>query len=161
PRSSAPATRSTPTRPRPAPPSPRGTRSAATATGTPSSPASRTPTSSVACASTSRPGGRSPGPPPPRTSRRRTGRTTRPCSAPAAVGFPYPAVWAGAPSDSTNPGASAITPRVLGPARPGSIILLHVQGQTAAALPAILSGLRARGLQQSTLPELFHAAGWQ
>lgn len=82
-------------------------------------------------------------------------------AAAGAEGFRYTVLWDVDPSDYTNPGASAITSRVLGPARPGSIILLHVQGQTAAALPAILSGLRARGLQQSTLPELFHAAGWQ
>jgi len=81
-------------------------------------------------------------------------------TAAGAEGFRYTVIWDVDPSDYRNPGASAIASRVLGPARPGSIILLHVQGQTAAALPVILSGLRARGLQQSTLPELFHAAGW-
>lgn len=82
-------------------------------------------------------------------------------TAAGAEGFGYTVLWDVDASDYRNPGASAIASRVLGPARPGSIILLHVQGQTAAALPAILSGLRARGLQQSTLPELFHAAGWR
>ena len=31
--------------------------------------------------------------------------------------------------------------------------------QTAAALPAILSGLKARGYKCASLPEMFHAAG--
>ena len=33
--------------------------------------------------------------------------------------------------------------------------------QTAAALPAILSGLRARGYKAVSLPELFRAAGYR
>jgi len=76
------------------------------------------------------------------------------------LGFRYTVIWDVDPQDWTSPGSGAIASRVLGSARPGSIILLHVRSQTAAALPSILAGLRARGLQQSTMPELLHAAGW-
>lgn len=75
-------------------------------------------------------------------------------------GFRYTVIWDVDPNDWTDPGASTIAARVLGAVRPGSIVLLHVKGQTAAALPAILAGLRARGLQQSSLSELFRANGW-
>jgi len=43
--------------------------------------------------------------------------------------------------------------------RPGSIVCMHLTPQTAAALPAILRGLRARGFKCVSLPELFRAAG--
>ncbi|MER6304435.1 polysaccharide deacetylase family protein, partial [Kitasatospora sp. NPDC001539] len=58
-------------------------------------------------------------------------------------------LWSVDPADWSRPGSGAIQSRVLGPVRPGSVILLHDGGgdrsQTAAALPAILSGLKARG----------------
>ena len=81
-------------------------------------------------------------------------------AAAGTAGYRYTVIWDVDPNDWTNPGSAAIASRVLGSARPGSIILMHVQDQTAAALPTILSGLRDRGLQQVSLAELFHAAGW-
>lgn len=77
-----------------------------------------------------------------------------------AAGYRYTVLWDVDPNDWGNPGSSVIASRVLSAARPGSIILLHVQDQTAAALPTILGGLRARGLQPVSVAELFHAAGW-
>lgn len=54
--------------------------------------------------------------------------------------------------------AEKLAARVLEHARPGSIILLHpwarANAPTRAALPAILAGLRARGLRMVTVPEL-------
>jgi hypothetical protein len=51
-----------------------------------------------------------------------------------------------------------IVDRVLSNARPGSIILLHdgyfFRWQTAQALPAIITGLRARGFTLATLPQV-------
>lgn len=76
------------------------------------------------------------------------------------LGFRYTVIWDIDPQDWTSPGAGTIASRVLGSTRPGSIVLLHVKSQTASALPTILAGLRARGLQPSTMPELLHAAGW-
>jgi len=60
--------------------------------------------------------------------------------------------------DYTLPGAAAIAERALAGARPGAIILLHDGGgdrsQTIAALPAIVRGLRRRGLEPVTIPRL-------
>jgi peptidoglycan/xylan/chitin deacetylase (PgdA/CDA1 family) len=64
--------------------------------------------------------------------------------------------------DSDRPGAEVIARRVLERARPASILLLHDgdgydplgdRTQTAAALPLIIDGLRARGFAFVTIPE--------
>lgn len=58
--------------------------------------------------------------------------------------------------DYTDPGAAAVRRTVLARIRPGSVVSLHLGHQgTAEALPAILAGLRARGLQAVTATELF------
>jgi peptidoglycan-N-acetylglucosamine deacetylase len=56
------------------------------------------------------------------------------------------------------PGVQAIVNSALAGAHPGAIILMHDGGgnrsQTIAALPAIVKGLRARGLRPVTVPQL-------
>jgi peptidoglycan/xylan/chitin deacetylase (PgdA/CDA1 family) len=65
-------------------------------------------------------------------------------------------LWSVDPAD-WQPGISAqmITQRVLAAVRPGSIVILHDGGgdrtATLAALPAIVRGIKARGLQLVTL----------
>ncbi|HJD82880.1 polysaccharide deacetylase family protein [Kitasatospora aureofaciens] len=58
-------------------------------------------------------------------------------------------LWSVDPADWSRPGTGAIQSRVLRNVRPGSVILMHDGGgdrsQTAAALPTILSTLKARG----------------
>ena len=60
--------------------------------------------------------------------------------------------------DWAKPGADAIVSNALTRVRPGSIILMHDGGgdrsQTVAALPQIISGLRARGYRLVTVPRL-------
>ena len=62
------------------------------------------------------------------------------------------------PRDWSRPGVTAIVRRALD-ARDGQIIALHDAGgdreQTVQALPLIVKGLRARGLEPVTLDELF------
>ena len=65
------------------------------------------------------------------------------------------------PRDWSAPGAGVIAQRVLSHVHPGAIVVMHLRGQTAAALPSILSGLRARGYKAVSLPELFRAAGYR
>lgn len=72
-----------------------------------------------------------------------------------AAGYSYTVLWDVDPFDWMNPGASTIASRVLSSTRAGSIILLHTTGQTVQALPAILRGLKARGLKPVTLHEMF------
>lgn len=61
-----------------------------------------------------------------------------------------PVLWDADGDDWTGIGARQISRRVLAEVHPGAIILLHdgggMRGATAAALPAIVRGLRARGL---------------
>ncbi len=67
-------------------------------------------------------------------------------------------LWSTDTSDYTLPGVRAIVRRALQGAHPGAIILLHDAGgnrvQTIAALPAIVRGLRRRGLTPVTIPRL-------
>jgi peptidoglycan/xylan/chitin deacetylase (PgdA/CDA1 family) len=59
--------------------------------------------------------------------------------------------WDIDPSDYLKPPASVITQRVLSALHPGAIVIFHDGGgdrsQTVAALPSIISGIRARGYQ--------------
>jgi peptidoglycan/xylan/chitin deacetylase (PgdA/CDA1 family) len=67
-------------------------------------------------------------------------------------------LWNVDPSDYSQPGAAAIEGRVLAQVQPGSIIISHdgggPRGQTLAAYPGIIRGLRARGYRIVTIPEL-------
>jgi peptidoglycan-N-acetylglucosamine deacetylase len=67
-------------------------------------------------------------------------------------------LWSVDTADYTVPGTEAIVQRALAGAKPGAIILMHDAGgnrtETIAALPAIVSGLRKRGLHPVTVPRL-------
>jgi peptidoglycan/xylan/chitin deacetylase (PgdA/CDA1 family) len=66
--------------------------------------------------------------------------------------------WDVDPTDWATPGSAAVYSRVVGAARPGSIILMHdgggPRGGTLAALPAIIDTLRARGYRFATVSAL-------
>lgn len=67
-------------------------------------------------------------------------------------------LWSTDTSDYTMPGVQAIVHSALAGAHPGAIILMHDAGgnrsETIAALPAIIAGLRRKGLQPVTIPRL-------
>jgi peptidoglycan/xylan/chitin deacetylase (PgdA/CDA1 family) len=67
-------------------------------------------------------------------------------------------LWSVDTADYTLPGVSAIVHTALAGAKPGAIILMHDGGgnrsETIAALPAIVKGLRKRGLRPVTVPQL-------
>lgn len=67
-------------------------------------------------------------------------------------------LWSVDTTDYTRPGIATIVRRALDAAKPGAIILMHDAGgdrsQTIAALPAIVRGLRSRGLRPVTVPRL-------
>ena len=63
--------------------------------------------------------------------------------------------------DYTDPGPDAIVSTVLGSARPGSIVSMHLgHPGTVTALPAILRGLASRGLRPVTLTDLLSRDGY-
>jgi peptidoglycan/xylan/chitin deacetylase (PgdA/CDA1 family) len=67
-------------------------------------------------------------------------------------------LWSADTGDYQVPGVEAIEQRALASAHPGAIILMHDGGgdrsETIAALPAIIDGLRKRGLNPVTVPRL-------
>jgi peptidoglycan-N-acetylglucosamine deacetylase len=67
-------------------------------------------------------------------------------------------LWSTDTDDYTLPGVQAIVQSALAGAHPGAIILMHDAGgdrsETIAALPAIIQGLRKRGLAPVTVPRL-------
>jgi peptidoglycan/xylan/chitin deacetylase (PgdA/CDA1 family) len=67
-------------------------------------------------------------------------------------------LWSTDTRDYTLPGVAAIVQSALAGAHPGAIILMHDAGgnrsETVAALPAIIAGLRKRGLRPVTIPRL-------
>jgi peptidoglycan-N-acetylglucosamine deacetylase len=67
-------------------------------------------------------------------------------------------IWDVDPTDWQRPGSDAIYSRVVSHTQPGSIVLLHDGGgdrsQTVAALPRIISTLRARGYRLVTVSRL-------
>jgi peptidoglycan/xylan/chitin deacetylase (PgdA/CDA1 family) len=67
-------------------------------------------------------------------------------------------LWSTDTSDYTLPGVRAIVQSALAGAHPGAIILMHDAGgnrsETIAALPAIIAGLRRKGLEPVTIPRL-------
>ena len=72
--------------------------------------------------------------------------------------------WDDSSDDWDRPGVQKIVNNVLTQAHPGAIILMHdgpsFRDQTAAAIPGILDGLRARGLTPVTLPRLLADGGY-
>jgi len=67
-------------------------------------------------------------------------------------------LWSVDTADYTLPGTAAIVQTALAGAKPGAIVLMHDGGghrsETIAALPAIVRGLRKRGLHPVTVPRL-------
>jgi peptidoglycan/xylan/chitin deacetylase (PgdA/CDA1 family) len=78
-----------------------------------------------------------------------------------SAGYARTVLWDVDPSDYLRPGASVIAHRVVSAARPGSIVIMHNQLQTAQALPAIIKGLRHHHLMPVSLSALFRAGGFR
>jgi peptidoglycan/xylan/chitin deacetylase (PgdA/CDA1 family) len=78
-----------------------------------------------------------------------------------SAGYARTVLWDVDPSDYLRPGASVIAHRVVSAARPGSIVIMHNQLQTAQALPAIIKGLRHHHLTPVSLSALFRAGGFR
>jgi peptidoglycan/xylan/chitin deacetylase (PgdA/CDA1 family)/flagellar hook assembly protein FlgD len=69
-------------------------------------------------------------------------------------GYRTVVLWDVDPQDWRRPGVGAIVDRAAGPAHGGSIVLLHVLPETAAALPGIVTRLQAKGLHPVSLDRL-------
>ena len=69
-------------------------------------------------------------------------------------GYSRVVLWDVDPQDWREPGVAAIVEGATGPARSGSIVLLHVLPETAEALPEILTRLHGRGLRPVSIVRL-------
>jgi peptidoglycan/xylan/chitin deacetylase (PgdA/CDA1 family) len=77
-----------------------------------------------------------------------------------AAGYPTSLSYDVDPLDYTDPGADEVVSRVLDQVHGGAIVSLHtLYPGTAQALPRIISGLRARGLEPVAASQLLSRAG--
>ena len=76
-----------------------------------------------------------------------------------ATGHGRVILWDVDSGDTRGVAGSQLVRNSVGPARGGSIILMHTLDRTAAALPAIIRGLRGKGLRPVLLTEMFRLSG--
>jgi peptidoglycan/xylan/chitin deacetylase (PgdA/CDA1 family) len=76
-----------------------------------------------------------------------------------ATGYGRIILWNVDPTDWQDPAPATIAVRVLSHVHPGSIVILHVKRNTAAALPQILRGLAHKHLKPVNMDHLFAAGG--
>jgi peptidoglycan/xylan/chitin deacetylase (PgdA/CDA1 family) len=69
-------------------------------------------------------------------------------------------LWNVDPSDYLNPARDELVRRVVSNARPGAIVVLHANANTAAAVPDMIRALRAKGLEPKSLDEMFGSAAY-
>jgi peptidoglycan/xylan/chitin deacetylase (PgdA/CDA1 family) len=75
------------------------------------------------------------------------------------AGYRYVVMWNGDAGDWRGLSASQVAANALAAAKPGAIIVFHTQWNSDAALPAILKGLKAKGLKAVSLAQLCADAG--
>ena len=75
------------------------------------------------------------------------------------AGYRYVVMWNGDAGDWRGLSASQVAANALAAAKPGAIIVFHTQWNSDAALPAVLKGLKARGLKAVSLAQLCADAG--
>jgi len=76
-----------------------------------------------------------------------------------SAGYPFVVNWDVDTGDWTGAPPAEIARRAIEGARPGSIICMHTLWTTQKAIPAMVKGLRAKGLEPVGLDQLLRAAG--
>jgi peptidoglycan-N-acetylglucosamine deacetylase len=70
-------------------------------------------------------------------------------------------LWSVDPEDWRRPGAQVVANRIVGGARPGSIILSHdIHGPTIKAMPAALDGIKDHGYKFATVSMILGQRDW-
>ena len=75
-------------------------------------------------------------------------------------GFAWLVLWNVDPSDYLHPSPSTLIQKVVADARPGAIVVMHVDANTAAALPEMIRQLRAKGLEPKSIDEMLGPAAY-
>ena len=86
-------------------------------------------------------------------------QTATTVKAAGVAGYRYVVMWNGDAGDWRGLPASQVAANALAAARPGAIIVFHTQWNSDAALPAVLKGLKAKGLKAVSLAQLCADAG--
>jgi len=76
-----------------------------------------------------------------------------------SAGYPFVVNWDVDTGDWTGAPPAEIARRAVDGAGPGSIICMHTEWNTQKAIPAIVKGLRAKGLEPVSVGELLAAGG--
>ncbi len=76
-----------------------------------------------------------------------------------SAGYPFVVNWDVDTGDWTGASPAVVARRAVGGAGPGSIICMHTEWNTQKAIPAIVKGLRARGLEPVSVGRLLEAGG--
>ena len=69
-------------------------------------------------------------------------------------------LWDVDPSDYLDPPPSVLVDKVTSHAQPGSIVVMHVNANTASAVPALIAALRRDGLEPKSLDEMLGVAAY-
>ncbi len=77
------------------------------------------------------------------------------------LGYSRVILWDVDTGDWTGETPAVVAQHAIHDAKPGSIILMHTDWNAEKAVPAIVRGLRARGLEPVTLDQLFRDAGYK
>ena len=75
-------------------------------------------------------------------------------------GFAYSVLWDVDPSDYLDPPPAVLVDKVTSHARAGSIVVMHVNTNTASAVPSLIAALRRDGLEPESLDEMFGTAAY-
>jgi peptidoglycan/xylan/chitin deacetylase (PgdA/CDA1 family) len=78
-----------------------------------------------------------------------------------SLGYSRIVLWDVDTGDWTGEAPAVVAQKAVSGARPGSIILMHTDWNAEKAIPAIVRGLRAKGLEPVTLDKLFRDAGYK
>ena len=76
------------------------------------------------------------------------------------AGFAWIVLWNVDPSDYLDPPPSVLVSKVVGDARPGAIVVMHVNANTASAVPDLIRAVRAKGLEPKSIDEMLGPAAY-
>ena len=76
-----------------------------------------------------------------------------------SAGYPFVVNWDVDTGDWTGAPPAEVARRAVDGSGPGSIICMHTEWNTQKAIPAIVKGLRAKGLEPVSVGELLAAGG--
>lgn len=77
-----------------------------------------------------------------------------------AAGFAWLVLWDVDPSDYLTPPPAELIRHVVDKSRPGSIVVMHANANTAASVPAMIRAVRAKGLEPVSLEEMLGTAAY-